>query len=388
MLKILIVGGGPAGLILAQELSLHSHFEVHLIEQKKTLGRKFLVAGDGGLNLSNNKDISTFVSEYTHQFIKNAVIDFPCSTLEKWFNDLGISTYYGSSGKLFPSKGIKPIQVLNAILNSLITNKVHIHTESRILNWDNKTVLIEEKGVVNKSSFDCVCFAMGGASWQQTGSDGFWTTLFTDKVQINPFQSSNAGFEFENSFSKDLQGRFIKNCRVFSDDKSVIGEIKITDYGLEGAPVYALNAAIRGNKSLYIDFKPESSFEKILNELQCSKKSRTDFLKSLKLGSAFDLIRKSLSKDDYLNDILLVRSIKEYPLPNGKLRPLDEAISSVGGIDMCEITPQFELKKFTNVFAIGEMLDWDTRTGGYLLQACFSMGYKVAKTLINRYEED
>ncbi len=382
------MGGGPAGLIFAEHLAHHKQFEIHIIDAKKTMGRKFLVAGDGGLNLSNHQPITRFVEAYNHPIIQDAVKSFDCKKLADWFISIGVETYYGSSGKLFPKEGVKPIQVLNAITSRLKEQNVQLRTETRFVDWKNKTVVLEHKKGTFSEDFDCICFAMGGASWSLTGSDGKWSELFRTKIKCNPFQSSNAGVVVKNGYPNLLHGKYIKNCAVFSSEKKVFGELRCTDYGLEGAPVYALNEAVRNGQALFIDFKPEWDAQQLEDQFRKWKKSRTAFLRNIKIGAAADLLLLTMTKADFQNDEKLLKYLKAYPIYHEGLRPIYEAISTVGGVDMSEITSHFQVKKIPNTYIIGEMLDWDTRTGGYLLQACFSSGYRAAQHVINQYVED
>lgn len=388
MHKVLIVGGGPAGLILAEQLSRFKQFHVHLHDHKKALGRKFLVAGDGGLNLSNNQPLEQFVSWYSHPIIQQTVRDFTCKDLELWVNELGIETYYGSSGKLFPKEGIKPITVLKAIVDRIASQGVHIHTKSKFRDFNGMVAYFEKEGRVIEESFDVLCLAMGGASWASTGSDGGWKEALAAKFKCNSFQSSNAGVEIKEGFPESYRGQFLKNVKVTVGANSVLGEIRFTDYGIEGSPVYALNEGIRGDQMLTIDLKPTILEAELKLQLSNWSKSRTEFLKQLKLGFGLSLLRDRLTKEEFMDNERLVGAIKNFPFDVVGLRPIEEAISTVGGVDMKEVDEHLEAVRYPNVFLLGEMLDWDTRTGGYLLQACFSAGIRVSKTLINRYEVD
>ncbi len=388
MVKVLIVGGGPAGLLCAEQISKFNVFDVHVIDHKKAVGRKFLVAGDGGLNLTNDLPIEEFVHWYSDEKIKNSVRHFMPINLKNWFQNLGIDTYFGSSGKLFPKVGIKPIEVLNAITNRLKEQNVTILTQTRVLDWEERSVLLASKGVKSHIDFDVIVFAMGGGSWSNTGSDGKWFDFVCDKVQCNPFSSSNAGVEVEGGFMDSYRGEFLKNVIVHVADVSMLGEVRFTDYGLEGTPIYALNPYLKSSADLFIDLKPHFSKEDLLNMLSAWRNSRTDFLKSLKLGFGLRLLKDFLSKEEFQKDELLVERIKRLPFKCTGLRPLEEAISSKGGVGMNEVDSNFESVSYPNTFFIGEMLDWDTRTGGFLLQACFSSGYSASQCIINRYVVD
>ena len=279
---------------------------------------------------------------------------------------------------------------MNAITDRIFSLGVHVLSNTKVVGWRNKDVdFVDASGIMQSDSFDVICFAMGGASWSTTGSDGRWTNFIEEKLKVIPFQSSNAGIEIKNGFSESYRGQFLKNVVVHVGSNSVLGEVRFTDYGLEGAPIYALNGGIRGGvKKVHIDLKPSKSEDELLQALKNWKKSRSEFLKTMKLGFGLILLKDYLTKEQFMENDVLIGYIKKFPLEVTGLRPLDEAISSVGGIDMNAISSEFEAVGYPNIFFTGEMLDWDTRTGGYLLQACFSTGYKVANTIINRFEED
>lgn len=383
MKKVVIVGAGPAGLMAAHFLSKNKKIQVQLFDANKAVARKFLVAGHGGFNLTNSEEIPAFIEKYNHSYIQNAVFQFSSEDTVKWLSEIGIETFVGTSGKIFPKKGTKPIRVLSSWMNHLNENNVSIFTEQRLIDFDGKNVSFQTEEEVKTVKYDYLVFAMGGASWKKTGSTGEWIKLFEKKgIGIMPFEASNAGISIHN-WSKDLGGGVLKNTEISINGQKQFGEIELTGYGVEGAPVYALSGQVRKEaKELLVNLKPTLDQDKLLVKFRQFKGSKTDFLRAVKLsGSAISLLKNTLSKDDFRNDGLFLKAINQLILPICSLRPIDEAISTVGGISMSEINGQFELKKFPKHFCIGEMLDWDAPTGGYLLQACFAMGFVAANII-------
>lgn len=381
-MNILIVGAGPAGLMAGYQLLKKGH-AVSFFDHKKQAGRKFLVAGHGGFNLTHSQPVNEFVLNYNHQFIRDAVLKFTNEDTILWLKELEIPTFKGSSGKIFPQENIKPIEVLNALLQKMIAMGGKFYYEHSFLTFENQTVSFKVLEEIKSFHFDKLILALGGASWKKTGSDGCWTIPLIKKgIKINEFQASNAGFNILKWNSKN-EGLIIKNCEVTMGDITKKGEVLFTNYGLEGAPIYAMNHFVRlGKRTITIDLKPTFSIEKLLLLFNDEKLNRTKQLEKLKIPKQLiSYIKNHISKEEYLNAHFLANYLKNMPFEIESLRPIEEAISTVGGIDMDEETPIFQLINYPNIFAIGEMLDWDAPTGGYLLQACFSMGYVVAKEL-------
>jgi uncharacterized flavoprotein (TIGR03862 family) len=381
--KIGIVGTGPAALMAGTKL-VDNGFEVHFFDHKKAAARKFLVAGNGGFNLTNAENISTFVDKYDHDYLKTAVQQFTNDEFILFLIKIKIPTYEGSSGKIFPERGIKPIEVLQKWLDYLTINGAFFHFDVQLLNFDPALVSLEFSNG-DKLSFDQLIFALGGASWVKTGSDGAWQSIFQARsIQCKPFQPSNSGIELENfDFLKDFEGEIIKNCAVFSKLAKKEGDIVITKYGLEGAPIYAVNKSIRDGLNTFVDFKPSMTFNEIVVKISKSKNT-TEGLKILKLPKpVLAMIKASIhSKEEFLDVKTVANRIKNFPLRFKAFRPIDEVISTVGGIDMSEINQSFQLNDFPGIYCIGEMLDWDAPTGGYLIQGAVSSGYVAAESII------
>lgn len=377
------MGGGPAGLMAAHQLSKKKQFDIQIFDANKAVARKFLVAGQGGFNITNSEKTESFIQKYNHSFVQNAVLQFSNDATINWLKEIGIETYVGSSGKIFPVKGTKPVEVLNRWLKFLVHKGVQINTEHKLVDFHSQKAFFSTPNGESIVDYDVLIFALGGASWKVTGSTGEWTTLFQQKnIKIQPFQSSNAGIEIKN-WDESWGGNVLKNTSISIGNTSRFGEIELTKYGFEGAPIYALNAQVRaGAEFLKLDLKPSKSYDELLQFYKQYKGNKTEFLKAIKLSkSAIDLIKKRLTKEQFTNPETLVQSIKELTFPIQSLRPIDEAISTVGGVDMNEITMNFELKNHPNHYCIGEMMDWDAPTGGYLLQACFAQGVICAQAI-------
>lgn len=380
--SIHIIGAGPAGLMAGYQLLKQGH-SVQFYDHKKSAGRKFLVAGKGGFNLTHSLELETFVTHYSDEIIKEAVRSFTNSDTIDWLLEIGIPTYIGSSGKIFPEKGIKPIEVLDALKNKLLEFGAVFHFEHQLIDFSPTELSFQINKEVIKINYSNAIFALGGGSWKKTGSDGSWQNLFLQKgIKINDFQSSNAGMICKN-WPSNLEGEMVKNCTATIGNQIKKGEVRFTNYGLEGAPIYALNHQFRsGINLLTIDLKPSYSIEKLTDHLSDKKTNRAQQLQGLKIPKkVIEYIKSNCTKEEYLDSQFMAHLIKKLPFTIKGLRPVDEAISTVGGVDMEEITTEFQLKKFPSIYCIGEMLDWDAPTGGYLLQACFSTGFIAGKTI-------
>ena len=376
---------GPAGLMAGTTL-LQAGFEVHFFDHKKAAGRKFLVAGHGGFNLTHSEEKETFKEKYNHPFVKDAFQQFDNEEWRKWLRSIQVETYVGSSGKIFPIKGIKPIEVLTNWLSSIEKFGGFIHYSHKLIDFSEKEVVFQSEEKEVKHSFDYLVFAMGGASWKKTGSMGDWLDLLSSKqIECVPFESSNSGFEVVNADKlASLEGQTLKNTDTSFDLISRKGDVVISSYGLEGTPIYYVNKAFRENREeiLSIDLKPTKSHEEIVKVLQKSKNT-TEGLKTLHLSkTAIQLIKIWTTKEEFSDVETLARRIKKLQFKPTSLRPIDEVISTIGGISMNSITSEFQLKRYSNIYACGEMLDWDAPTGGYLIQGCVSTGFVVASSII------
>jgi uncharacterized flavoprotein (TIGR03862 family) len=392
MKKVAIIGGGASSLIIADYLS--SSFQVTIYEKEKTIGRKFLVAGKGGFNLTNEVEGKELLDKYTPQgLLDEALIQFDSNATRAWLDSHHIPTFIGSSGRIFPEKQIKPIQVLEAIRQNLLSRNVQIKTHHTFVGFNHKKQVVI-KSQVDKFPLDdtIVVFALGGSSWSQTGSDGYWTTFFNDiDVKCNPFQSSNCGINI--SWNKELikhhAGKPLKNISITTDGVSIKGEALLTDYGLEGNVIYPSVPTIRnaldkeGETYISIDFKPNNSveqlFAKVTKETTTKSYEKVFHLNKIEMA----ILKSFTSKEEFCDAASFVRKIKSLQLPVQSLRSIDEAISTVGGIDSKNLNIDFSLKKIPNCYIAGEMIDWDAPTGGFLLQGCFSIGYSIAQSILS-----
>lgn len=369
-------------MMLAAHLN-EEKFDVTIYEGNSAVGRKFLVAGDGGFNLTHSEELERFISRYTPvDLFKNLISSFTNNDLRDWLKRIGIETFVGSSKRIFPVEGIKPIDVLNAILTELKRKKVHLVTNHLWKGFDDTEI-----------KADIIVFALGGSSWKVTGSNGAWTKYFSDKgIDIVPFQPSNCAYEvkWKDEFISMVEGRSLKNISIKCNAKEIKGELVITKFGLEGGAIYALSPEIRerlnkdGFAIVHLDLKPSLSLEQIKEKFK-GREDRT--IKKLLIDrlnldeTQIQLLKALLNKEEFTDLDELAKKIKDLPLELTSSAPLDDAISTVGGISLNEIDANLQLKKIPNAYCIGEMLDWDAPTGGYLLQGCFSMGYCLADHL-------
>ena len=388
--QVAIIGGGTASLFLAAFLNTDI-YNVTIFEKKTALGRKFLVAGDGGFNLTHSEELSIFKSRYTPaSFLDNALDYFSNTDLRKWLLSIGVPTFVGSSGRVFPEKGIKPNDVLNCIKSHLIKKNVKFEFNKTFTGWDKENTLEFNSKEIIKS--DYVVFALGGSSWKVTGSDGAWLNTFHKKgVDTLPFKPSNCAYKinWNEKFIQNNQGKPLKNISISINNKTQKGEAVITKFGIEGNAIYGLSPEIqtildtKKEVEVSVDFKPTLNLETLIKKITHSTANTTRTLKKeIKLSdTVVELLKITLTKDEFLDSQILAKFIKNLPLTIVGSAPIDEAISTSGGINLNAVDSNFELKKIKNNFCIGEMLDWNAPTGGYLIQACASSGVYLAHQL-------
>lgn len=417
--KVIVVGGGPAGMFAAWNLA--EKCEVHLFEQSSSLGRKLLVAGKGGLNITNHS-IQRIRDVYIPAGFMNRALDvLDNEALRNWLNNIGIPTYVGTSGKVFPEKGIKAFEVVQKMTNALLERKVAIHLNHKLIRFTPDNVfsfqIINKEQVDNQSSnimqsvkyiadyscsADYCILALGGASWPQTGSNGQWVNMFHENsIQTLPFQPSNCGINIDwpANIRQFHSGKPLKNISLSlvtesadtaspSVAKSKMNEALITDDGLEGTAVYGIVPDLRRRISagtiafISIDFKPQNTVEQLLKKLSGENLLVPDYKALLSLQSEqMALIKAFTSQEILYKKEQFCHAIKNLIIPVKSLRPVEEAISVVGGISTDDINEDFSLKSHPSVFVIGEMVNWDAPTGGFLLQGCFSMAALVARSI-------
>lgn len=391
--KIVIVGGGPAALMAADVLAPHCQIDIY--EKAKTIGRKFLVAGKGGFNLTNNLTGAALLQQYHPAGFMDACLEaFNTQATRDWLALLGIPTYIGSSGRVFPTPPTKPYEVLKALKNRLLSEGVVFHTQHLCTDFGQDELTFEHQGKSVSISFDYCIFALGGASWPVTGSDGSWAQMFARKeIKVLPFEASNCGvnIEWPDAFVQHHAGKPLKNIQLQIGNEVRRGEAMVTRYGLEGNAVYPLVPAVRQalanevNPSLWIDLKPNNTPESLIEKVQTKPCTSKDYAQRFNLDSMeLALVKNALDKNTFLDPLKFARALKQIPLYVHALRPVQEAISTVGGVDLQELNPDFSLRKYPRVYAIGEMLDWDAPTGGFLLQGCFAMGSYVGLGVLER----
>lgn len=391
MKNITIIGGGPAALMLAAQLN-REKYHITLFEKKKTMGRKFLVAGEGGLNLTYNSSVDDLINKYVPcSFMDPIIRQFTNQDLINWLNQRGVSTFIGSSKRVFPHKDLKPIEVLNKIIDFVSSKNINFKLETCWEGWNKEGNLCFEGS--EKIQSDIVVFALGGASWKVTGSDGKWETAFKEKgIEVKEFRAANCAFgvEWDKNFINTHEGKPLKNIALTYKGHHSRGELVISNFGLEGNAIYALSQEIQdtlleeAKAVIYLDLKPTMTVDQIKAKYKYSKFSKvTDILKTaINLDrTSIGIVKQFSDKETFLNPDKLAELIKGVPISIHSSDEIDKAISTLGGIDLDEIDENFQLNKIPHSYAIGEILDWYAPTGGYLLQACFSMGYVLAEHL-------
>ncbi len=387
---VAIIGGGPAGLMAAEVLS-QGGVRVDLYDGMPSVGRKFLLAGVGGMNITHSEAWPAFLSRYAERAPNIAPLlrAFDADALCRWIHDLGIETFVGSSGRVFPTD-MKAAPLLRAWLKRLRDSGVVIHTRHRWLGWDeNGALRIDSPEGEKTLNPDATLLALGGGSWSRLGSDGAWMLPLEQRgVGLAPLQPSNCGFEVQ-AWSEVMVSKFagapLKNIAIgLNDDVPRLGECVITATGIEGSLIYALSAPIReainvhGAATIHIDLLPGRPVDKLQAALSKPRGSRS-MAKHLHSQVGIDGVKAALLREltdaaTFADPALLARAIKALPLTLVKTRPLDEAISSAGGVTFEAMDERMMLKALPGVFCAGEMLDWEAPTGGYLLTACFASG--------------
>ena len=393
---IAVVGGGPAGLIAAEILSA-AGMKVTLYDRMPTLGRKFLMAGRGGLNLTHSEDPATFVGRYgaAADWLGPMIAAFAPADLVAWAHGLGQETFVGSSGRVFP-KALKASPLLRAWLARLSAQGVELRSRQEWRGWnaDGALVFAGADGAIETASPDATILALGGASWPKLGSTGSWTELLADRgVALAPFKSANAGFDVGWSavFAERFAGEPLKNIALSFNGRTVRGEAMVAAYGIEGGAIYALSADLRealdqGPAVLEIDLAPDLSRAKLTDRLHRGPagQSTTNLLRKAAglTPVAISLLREAHGLELPREPGALARALKAAPLRLTGMRPIERAISSAGGVERSDVDDHLMLRAVPGVYAVGEMLDWEAPTGGYLLQACFATGVRAARSIL------
>jgi len=391
--RVAIIGGGPAGLMAAQTLA-QAGIAVDLYDAMPSVGRKFLLAGKGGLNLTHSEPFATFVQRYGNRQPQISPLLAQCTPqmLRDWAAELGFATFVGSSGRVFPVD-MKAAPLLRAWLRQLRQLGVRFHTRHRWHGWNAQQQLrfITPAGEKTVNA-DVLILALGGGSWAKLGSDGAWTAFLTEKkVAVVPLQPANCGFEvawsdyFKHRFTATALKSLVLSFNA-TDGKQYQqrGELMLTATGVEGSLIYAFSAPLRetinatGKVDIYLDLCPDRSLAqlgKALAQAAGSQSLANQLRRAANLtGAKAALLREVLRAEDFKQPEKLAQTIKALPLRLIKPRPLDEAISSAGGVSFSAMNQHLMLNDLPGVFCAGEMLDWEAPTGGYLLTACFSSG--------------
>jgi uncharacterized flavoprotein (TIGR03862 family) len=382
-----IIGGGPAGLMAAEVLA-RAGVTVTVYDQMPSVGRKLLMAGRGGLNLTHAEPLPVFLSRYgiARAWLEPTIRAFPPEALVAWCNDLGQPTFTGSSARIFPV-AMKASPLLRAWLRRLADLGVRFRTRHRWAGWNAAGDLqFDAPGGPTRDHPSVTVLALGGASWPRLGSDAAWTAHLPGLVA--PFQPANCGFlvNWSAHFRTGFAGRPLKRLSIRFGSDTVRGEAVITATGLEGGVIYALSARLReaihahGDAEIEVDLRPDLSLTALRERLGGPRRSQSlanTLRKQAGLApEAIGLLQEALHTGaDATN---LPALIKALPLRLSAPAPIARAISSAGGIRAAMLDPALMLRDRAGVFACGEMLDWEAPTGGYLLQACFSTGAAAA----------
>lgn len=379
-MNVCVIGAGPAGM-RAAEVAAASGATVALFDAMPSPGRKFLVAGRGGLNITNRN--AGLPENYgpTGPW-QSLLADFGPQELGEWVEALGIETFMVSSGRIYP-KEMKSAPLLRRWLCRLRANGVRIfprHRWSGLTRSDQWTLHFSTPEGPKSVSSTAVVFALGGASWPQTGSDGSWQNIFTSLgIAVRQLEPANCGWE--TPLLPETSGLPIKNIRASAGSESAYGEILMTDYGFEGGPIYSLTPTLRLTRLLHLDLKPAFSHEQLLARLPGNRPfhlheamERSRIKGPARLLLEHHSLRKTLTSRE-----AFVAAIKALPFPLSSPRPIAEAISSAGGVAWSALDDSLMLCNLPGIFVAGEMLDWEAPTGGYLMQGAFSTGTRAGR---------
>ncbi len=393
MTPVIVLGGGPAGL-MAAEAARASGSEVDLYDAMPSIGRKLLLAGKGGLNVTHSEPLESLLPRYgaSRSMLEPIISAFEPRALRGWMQDLGIPTFVGTSGRVFPV-GMKAAPLLRVWLRRLKQSGVRFHVRHRWRGWDATGALRFSTPAGDRTvQAGAVVLALGGGSWPQLGSDASWVPLLRERgVSIAPLKPANCGFDVP--WSPHLRSKFaghpVKSVAlsVRGSDGSLHrqqGEFVITATGLEGGAIYALSAVLRetiekeGVATLFVDLSPHRDAERLARDLAHPRGKRTMASHLQRqaniVGVKSALLHEIVSKSDFADSLRLAAAIKSLPITVAACRPLAEAISTAGGVSFEALDARLMLRQLPGVFCAGEMLDWEAPTGGYLLTACLATG--------------
>ena len=383
--NIAVIGAGPAGL-MAAEAAASAGAKVTIFDQMPSPARKFLLAGRGGLNLTHSEPLDQFLSRYGAAATNlNPMIE-ACApdALRSWAAELDQQTFVGSSGRVFP-ESFKASPLLRAWLRRLSSQGVELRQRHRFIGFEDDKLRFDTGDTEVRFAADATILALGGASWPRLGSDGSWVAQLADwGISVEPLKPANAGVEI--AWSPFLRDRFagqpLKPLALTFRDRTVRGEAMVTQHGLEGGAIYALCAEIRdalacgSNAVLELDLRPDVPLDELVRRLEQPRGSQSTSTHLRKAGGLSPLATALLREAGPLpiDPPGLAGRIKRLELPVRAVRPIERAISSAGGVAWSAVDPSLMLTARPGVFVVGEMLDWEAPTGGYLLQACFATG--------------
>ena len=391
ILRIAVIGGGPAGLMAAQAAAERGA-QVALFDAMPSVGRKFLLAGRGGMNITHAEGYQSFVTRYGRQShrLRPALDQFGPQQVRDWVHGLGVDTFVGSSNRVFPTD-MKAAPLLRAWLHRLRESGVQFHMRHRWTGWQDGQLAFDTPDGRRLLAFDAVILALGGGSWARLGSDGAWVPVLQGQgVAVAPLAAANCGFDvaWSGHFSSRHAGQPLTTVAITAKDIDGLtikrqGQFVITEGGVEGSLIYALSAALReqiaveGSATIWLDLAPDHSAERVFDEVTRPRGARSMSshlqsrlgIKGVKSG----LLRECVSAADFADPETLARAIKLLPVTLLRPRPIDEAISSAGGVEFDGLDGSM-LRAMPGVFVAGEMLDWEAPTGGYLLTACLAGG--------------
>lgn len=385
--QIAVIGGGPAGL-RAAEVAAARGASVTLYDAKRSVGRKFLVAGKSGLNLTNSAAFEDFLGQYSGREFpverwRHYLTQFDNYHLSEWASGFGVDTFAAPNGKVFPfSKKAAPL--LRAWVLRLRSAGVLFKTQHAWTELERREASIrltfDRNGDTVIADYDAVILALGGASWPQTGSTGEWVPILKAKgIEVSPLLSANCGWEcaWTEMTRTLIEGQPLQNLQVHANGKTAIGELVVTRYGLEGPPIYELGPELRAMDApaIEIDFKPTFTEARLVAKMESA---RRDFYKEAGLRwklntTACAILRQFYGEFDNAAD--LARAAKRCRIPLTRPRPIEEAISTAGGVAWAELDADLMLRRLPGIYCAGEMLDWEAPTGGFLMQGCFATGH-------------
>lgn len=399
--RLAVIGGGPAGL-MAAEVACRAGVPVDVYEAKGSVGRKFLIAGKGGLNLTHSDPFDVFVSRYRERAdaVASWLCDFDADALRAWARAQGVDTYVGSSGRVFPLDR-KAAPLLRGWVRRLKEEGVRFHVQHRWLGWDGDALRFATPEGEQRVQAGATVLAMGGGSWPELGSDGAWVApLAARGVDVAPLQPANCGFDIawtpyfaERHAGAPLKPVIAHWTDVHGHAHTLQGECVASAHGIEGSLVYALSADLRelvardGEAMLYLDLVPGRDEARLRAELARPRNGRS-LSEHLRRhagvsGVKAALLHEVLGKTITADAATLAAILKRLPLKLLRPRPIDEAISSAGGVRLEALDDHLMLRHLPGVFCAGEMLDWEAPTGGYLLTACFASGLRAGRGAVD-----